>query len=125
MEEETILSESNVVVTRSRFMTPGSTYAMSGITSVKASTERPVKGPLILIVLGVLVLLGGAMGRQAGAIVMSLILIAGGFFWLLKGVKYIVLLSSASGEVKALVSRDSRFIGRVIDALNQAIVRRG
>jgi hypothetical protein len=36
-----------------------------------------------------------------------------------------VYLSSASGEVQALVDQDADFIGGVIGALNQALVYRG
>jgi hypothetical protein len=35
-----------------------------------------------------------------------------------------VLLSVSSGEVRALTSKDGEFIGRVISALNSAIVFR-
>jgi len=38
---------------------------------------------------------------------------------------YCILLSIASGEVKALHSDDREFIGKVVQALNDCIVARG
>jgi hypothetical protein len=122
MEEQTFLNEAGITVTKSRFIVPSQTYAMSGVTSVKTYEETPSrKGPIILIVIGVLALAGGK-----DTIVVALLLLAGGIAWFMKQKStYHVLLSSASGEVKALSHPDGNWIGRVVSALNQAIVARG
>ncbi|TXH03234.1 MAG: QacE [Nevskiaceae bacterium] len=120
--EKTFLSEGGVTVTNTRFIVPSQTYAMSGITSVKSFEETPSrKGPIILIAIGLLAMLGGK-----DSIVVALLFLAGGIaWWVLKKAKYHVLLSSASGEAKALSSPDQAWIGRVVGALNDAIVHRG
>ena len=121
-EDRKFIDENGVSVSRSRFMVSGQTYAMSGITSVKSYQQNPNRaGPIILGSLG---LLGLAMGLDAfaGAVIAIGIAIA---WWVLSKPKYSVLLSSASGEVKALTSTDGPFIARVINALNDAIVHRG
>ncbi len=122
MEEKTFLNEGGVTVTNARFIVPSQTYAMSGVTSVKSFEEQPSRtGPIVLIIVGVLCFLGGGQ-----AIVIGLLFIAGGIaWWMLEKATFHVLLSSASGEAKALSSKDRGWIGRVVGALNDSIVHRG
>jgi len=119
--EKVYFEEGSVTVTKARFIVPAQTYAMSGITSVKAAVDQPLKGPAILCGIGLLMLFFG----EVSLIVIGLLLIAGAIFWYIKGKKHIVVLSSASGEAEALSSTDASFIGRIIAALNDAIVDRG
>ena len=122
MEERTFLSEGGVSVTNARFMTPGQTYAMSGVTSVKSARSDPSrKPPIIMGIIGVLALAGGG-----GITVVGLLLIAGALaMWFLQKPEFHVQLSSASGEDTALTNRDEQFIAKVVGALNDAIVHRG
>lgn len=119
--EKVYFEEGSVTVTKARFIVPAQTYAMSGITSVKAAVDQPLKGPAILGGIGVLMMFSG----EVGAIIFGLLLIAGAVLWFIKGVKHIVVLSSASGEAEAISNSNSGFIGRIIAALNEAIVDRG
>jgi hypothetical protein len=122
MTEQTFFSSGEVSVTNTRFMAKGQTYAMSGITSVKSYRQDPsVKGPALVGILGIIALLTGKSGIILGLI---LIAVAVGWWRSLKP-EFSVLLSSASGEVKALASKDEGFIRSVINALNDAIVHRG
>jgi len=122
MEEKTFLSDGGVTVTNARFIVPSQTYAMSGITSVKSFEEQPSrKGPIILIVIGVLALFAG----KSTIVVALLFLAAGIAWWVLEKATYHVLLSSASGEAKALSGKNREWVGRVVTALNDAIVHRG
>ena len=122
MAEQTFLNENGVTVTNSRFLVPGQTYAMSGVTSVKSVRHNPSrKGPIICIVIGLLCLAGGKT-TIAGAI---LFLAIGVTWWILVKPKFSVLLHSASGEAEALTSKDEAFITRTVAALNEAIVVRG
>ena len=95
---------------------------MSGITSVKSFRQDPSrKGPIILGIFGLVAMTPGGTSLIAG-----LLLVVGAVFWwrALKP-EFSVLLSSASGEAKALASKDGDFISNVIAALNDAIVHRG
>lgn len=122
MREQTFLNEGSVTVTNARFIVYGQTYAMSGVTSVKSLEFPPSrKGPIILIVIGIISMLAGK-----GAILVGILFLAAGIgWWLLQKSKYSVALSSASGEVQALTSKDGDFVFRVVNALNEAIVARG
>ena len=119
--EKVYLEEGGVTVTKARFIVPAQTHAMSGITSVKAAVDQPLKGPAILGGIGVLMMFAG----EVGAVILGLLLIAGAILWFIKGKKHIVVLSSASGEAKAISSNNSDFIVRIIAALNEAIIDRG
>jgi hypothetical protein len=121
-EEKIFLDEGGVSVSNSRMMYDGQTYAMSGVTSVKSFEKKPSRiGPLVLIVIGLASLAGGK-----NAIIVALLLLAGGIFWWIKQkAEYSVLLTSASGETKAYASSDKGFVNKIIDAINNAIVHRG
>lgn len=121
-ENEKIYYENGgVTVTKSRFIVHGQTYTMNGVTSVRDIVDQPWKGQAFLGFLGLVLLLSG----DGGAILFGLLLIAGAIFWFIKAKKYLIFLSSASGEVQALSNSDSGFIKNVVSALNQAIVDRG
>ncbi len=123
MEETTFFNQGNVWVTNARFIVHGQTYAMNGVTAVRHLVTMPSRfWPVCLIILGLLFLLGGT----GGSIVFGLLLIGGGVLWWVKQKPtWTVVLSSASGEHKALASQDQPFIQGVVSALNTAIVHRG
>jgi len=64
--------------------------------------------------------------KTPGAAVVGLIILAGAIIYALgQKTEFSVLLTTSSGEVKALTSRDSEFISKVVGALNDSIVHRG
>jgi hypothetical protein len=126
-EERRIFENGEIRVTNARLIVSGQTYAMSGITSVKAVEVHPSKqGPLLLIGVGILCVIVASSNRSAAAGVIGAVLAVLGVMWLL-GLKpsYTVQLTSASGETRALTSNDRSLIASVVDAINEAIVHRG
>jgi hypothetical protein len=118
--ERTFLRNETVTVTNTRFIVPGQTYAMAGVTSVRFERINPNPiWPILFIVLGVLLLFISET-RIFGVLLM---LIGGPWLFLLKPT-FAVALHSASGEARAVTSRDAQFISRIVEALNQAIVYR-
>lgn len=119
--EQTFLDVGGVVVTNSRFIVPGQTYAMSGVTSIKHVEKDPSKvAGWVIIGIGVLLCLSHAM------LAVGILMILGGALYLWKGRgKYDVLLQTASGEVRAFASKDKELVRRIVNALNEAIVYRG
>lgn len=127
MAERIFLDEGGVKVTQARFMVPGQTYAMSGVTSVAAHKENPSKRwPILLIVLGGLAAMIGLGQTEIVTIIVGIVVLAVGILWL-RALRptYHVLLRSASGEARALSSKDREWVERVVKALNDAIVVRG
>jgi len=123
--EQVFLNERDVSVSNSRMMHKGQTYAMSGITSVKSYEKKPSrKGPIILIIIGVLMLVDGL--HEPALLLGAIIFLAGGIaWWVLRKADYSVLLTSASGEMKAYTSKDKDFVIKIVNAVNDAIVHRG
>ena len=120
--ENTFFSDAGITVTQARFMVPGQTYAMSGVTSVATAKDSPSKkGPIIMIAIGLLAL---AAGKDA--LIFGFLLIAGGALWLyLQKPTFVVMLHSASGESRAFTSKDGDLVSRIVGAINEAIVARG
>jgi hypothetical protein len=118
--EKTFLENGGVTVTNTRFIVPGQTYAMSGVTSVRFERIEPKRGiPIFLVIVG-LFLLASPEIRGFGVFLLIV-----GIIWLvvLKA-DFAVALASASGEVRAIKSKDSSFINGIVNALNEAIVYR-
>lgn len=126
--EMTIYEEGGVKITTARAVLGGKTYAMSNITSVSMSSEVESAGCITfgLIIGGAAVIIWGvAVGEWLMAGI-GLVMAVGGFY-LNRGekTKYTVRIGSSSGEADALTSYDQAEIQKIIDAMNDAIVRRG
>jgi len=121
MQEQEFFNHGHVRVTNARFMVNGQTYAMNGVTSVKHGKKDPARGwPIFLLLLGAGMLLAPNL-RMFG---FPILIIAA--LWLFaQSTEHTVLLSSASGESKALTSTNEAHIRQIIEALNQAIIHRG
>lgn len=113
---------SDVTVTSSRFIVSSQTYAMSGVTAVKAYEKGPNRlPPIILGVLGVL-----AMSSGGGGVPTGVLMLIGAIAWAsMQKPEFWIILSTASGESKVLAHRDRVFVTQVVDALNDAIIYRG
>lgn len=110
---------------------------MQGVTSVRrdVEVEEPSKGcGCFLLAFGGLCVLAGFIAlSEIGAGGLLLLLVAGGFiFWAIKEFQgletvttYIVTLTTASGQTRAIQSQDQAFIDQIIAALNNAIIARG
>jgi len=119
-QEKTFFEYGEVKVTNARFIVPSQTYAMSGITSVKFFTEKPsLLWPIVAFLIAILIGVGDGNIWLVGIPVII------GVVLLLRKATHHVVLSSASGETRALNSKNKEFIANVIKALNQSIVSRG
>jgi predicted membrane channel-forming protein YqfA (hemolysin III family) len=122
-QETTFLSEQGVKVTSSRFILPSQTFAMSGITSVQSSIEKPKRlVPIIFLAVGTLLLVSTPKETWQFDV---LCLAVGGVWFALQKTIYHVLLHTSSGQAKALSSKDEQWISKVVHALNDSIVHRG
>ena len=127
-EEITFYSDDKGVrITNTRAIFKKTTYAMANITSVSKGYKAPsYKGPLFLILVGIIIVLISCSVRslQAGilgaAITFFGLLLCG----TLKGT-HTVKIGSASGETVALESADEKYIQNIVQAMNEAIIKRG
>jgi hypothetical protein len=133
MAEQAFFNGGEITVTRTRFMVHGQTYAMQGVTSIRRVIEEPSKkGAIIAIVVGAIITLisFGVISDSLGGGFMTLLIgvgiLAAGILWL-RSLKdtFIVMLTSASGETRALSSPDEQFVSQIVAALNNALIARG
>jgi uncharacterized paraquat-inducible protein A len=121
--EEFLLRDYNVSVTSARFMVGSTTYAIAGITSVGFKSNLWIQNALFFFALigaifGLAVLICGALFPAIFVLFMAVICL-----WLAPRFmpEYSVILTTAAGEIRAITSRDRAFIGRIVQALNDAI----
>lgn len=132
MSEQGIFSEkhegADVRITTSRAVIGGTTYAVKNITSVgmriiPAQRAGGVLVALLGVLLAVMSGVSAADGMTFNPVVLAgvAIALAGGALAAVQKPRYAVRITTAGGEQDALVSRDSSWILRVSDALNDAI----
>jgi Family of unknown function (DUF6232) len=134
--DETIYADNAVAVTTTRVIIWGTTYALRNITSVRMTfTPARVAGAIFLLIAGLMVALValaigsfvGADGIQyplIGVYVFAGAIIAIAILLMTKAKPmYHVNLSSASGEIHALTSKNKTYIEKVVVSINDAIVK--
>jgi hypothetical protein len=120
-QERIFFQDSRVIVTQSRFVADGKTYAMRNIASVtnfKIKKSRTL--PVIITSIGVLFLFDDNT-RNYGLLMAGI----GGLWWYLIKDEFSVRINSNSGESDGFISKDRDYIQQIVDAVNNAIVFRG
>jgi hypothetical protein len=128
--EESIYSDTIVLVTTARVIISGTTYALRNITSAKMTvtpaTEGCAMALLVVGILGVLFSFGAFAEAWTGFawLVISGGIVAVGIFWV-RSLKpsYNVIIASSAGEIRALDSKDKDYVSKIVDAINEALVR--
>ena len=128
-EETTIYESEGIKVTNLRAVFAEKTYSVANITSVETKEIAPSGClPIGLVIFGIFSIIGGISSFQDnwawliwGAIAIGL------FVAVNKNSRssWAVNLTTASGEVKAYTSQDQETIKKIVDALNDAIVKKG
>ena len=127
-EEELLLNNYNTLVTPSRVVIRGTTYATRNISSVRAAgVPMKLGGPLLLVLIGLVVALMGDFkdGAPSAGIIVGVGLFAAGVYSLYQraGVTAVYVTTNA-GEVRALESKDQKAMREIADAIALAIARR-
>jgi hypothetical protein len=117
-----------VRITNARAIMQNKTYSMANLSSVSMWVDMPKRlWPALLIILGFLQTVSCAAGRDTkGMALLGILALGWGIAWIatLKPT-YWVRLTAAGGEANALRSKQKDYIQTVINALNEAIVKRG
>jgi hypothetical protein len=117
------------MVTLQRFMVGSRTYAMSGVTAVSMYKIPARRGFWLLLVAVAAVVAIYQMPQASPDMAIVLLSSIAGFVALVIAVtrraSYVISLMTASGESRALVSMDRRFVTSIVDAINHVIVARG
>ncbi len=125
-EERVFLNEGGTVVSISRIILSGITYATANITSVskRKIPARPGCAIAVIAFGGFGLLMSFTEGFTE--LVASVVVLAVGILWY-RSLKpsYLIVFASSSGESEAMKSTDEALIDRVVGAVNQAIISRG
>ena len=126
-EETLFYQDSIVTVTNTRIVIRDKTYAAANVTSVSMTVIGPqVAGGCAGALFGAIVLAAGIAASSNGAIVVGLVvLVAAIIIACLKKAKYMMRIVSASAESNALWAYDAAYIQKIVNAINEAIIRRG
>lgn len=121
-DEKVFLAEQGVTVTTTRFVVASQIFTMAGVASVTFKKINPSRVvPIIFLVIGLLLLSAGT----ASIWTVLLFVVPGLALLVYQRPKFAIVLTSASGETRALESKDEDFVRRVVSALNSAIIARG
>ena len=134
--DNVMLAEGGLVISQTRLVSDGDTYAMASITSCRLrysdETNQGIQflmycawaaSALIGIVVGFVI--GGMAGLITGAVVAVIGLVAA-FVFIHPGYQlYHVLVGTNTGDMNIVSTRDEDFARRVDRAINDAIIARG
>lgn len=110
-----------IVVTSARLVTPGQTFAMGNVTSVRSESDKQSRSiPLVVAV--VAFVLGGMIYPVIGPIAA---IAAGYYFWNYHKPDHRIVVVSAAGESPAITSKDIETIHIIHQAISSAIISRG
>lgn len=120
--EKTFYQDANVLVTQSRIVVYGKTYAMRNISSVGMSENSKLFLKIASTIMFIFALIGLYLkdywiGIAALGIAIIILLNARN--------EYVMIISSNSGDNNALSSKNRDYIQSIIDAINEAIIHRG
>ena len=134
--DNVLLSEGGLVISQTRIVSFGDTYAMSSITSCRGRYTNETNDTkkfllysacIASVLLGVVLLL--VIGGTAGVVVGVIIGIAGlgGSLLFIKPRYRLhhVLCGTNTGELRVVSTRDPEFAQRVERAINDSIIARG
>lgn len=120
--QEVLLSEHDVVVTKTLVKVAETSYPMNGIGSVRIM--EPSRAVLCLVA-GAFVWIGIWLAQDRFLVGVACWAIAAVIVWIVAKMESALVLRTASGDQKALLSRDEHFLRRVQAAIEQGVAQRG
>ena len=120
--DKTFFQDNDVLITQSRIVIFGKTYAMRNISSVSITQESK----LFLKISSIIMLIFALSGFFLKEYLIGIIALGIAVIMLLNSKdEYIVVISSNSGDNNALKSKNRDYIESIIAAINEAIIFRG
>jgi hypothetical protein len=131
-DSEVVFYESpEAVVTNTRAVLDGVTYAMANVTSVRMHKAEPSHVfPIVCLLFGGLLII---VALSQGNLRENWLWLMGGIFAVIVGGHllitwedtYTVVLGTSGGETHAISNQDKSKISPIVDAISKAIVTRG
>ena len=127
-DERTFYSdETGIRITGTRAIFKNTTYSMANISSIRTS-ETPAKrgGAIVALIRGIIIFIIGISADVTALSIVGVIVALLGILWIwLAHGKHHIMITSVSGEISALESKDKEYVHKVAQALNEAIIHRG
>jgi hypothetical protein len=132
--EQPIFEDGEVKITNLRAVFGSKTYTISNISSVSLSQKDPSGClPLIVLFIGVCSGIGSIIEIYYKDIVDAIVFFIIGVILIILSIRsmrslkstYFIQINSASGEMNALGSPNEAYIRKIIDAMNQAFIKKG
>jgi len=119
--------DKGVRITNTRAIFGQKTYSMNNITSVSKGYKSPNRtvGALCFLIGGFLSSVLFALEETGTGLFFAFIAIVGIILFVIQKGTHTVRLGSASGEATALESKDDTYIQDIVNAVNEAIIKRG
>jgi len=125
--ERVFIETADVLVTSTRVQIGGKTYALANLTSVTMIAISPGRCGLLMVAgLGVFVMAIGVSSHLDTAMLFGFIVLAVAVILMaVAKTKYTVQIKSASAETNALWAYNRAYIGKIVEAIKEAIIARG
>lgn len=126
--EQTYYSdEKGVRITGTRVIFGSTTYSMANISSIRTDEEPAKRAPgIVTAIIGLILLVTGISAGWAWLIITGIVILGiGVLIARAASAKYHIKITSASGEATALSSNDKEYAGKIVNAVNEAIISRG
>ena len=122
--EKVFYQSANILVTNSRFVANGTTFAMNNITSVRLHVKPKNAGIVLASILLGYGLFQILESPNSFLIPLALILTALLYYFTTKP-SYSVKITTNAGEQEGFSSIDSKIAQQAVDAINEAMIHRG
>ncbi len=123
-EHKVLLEGEGIKITTKGITTPHADYSFKDIKSADQRIAKPLWGPVLLALLGTLIL---AIALQTGLwldFLISALLLGFGFFWWLRGTRYVLTLRLLDKEEDVWYSRRSRPAVDALEAVREQLKKR-
>ena len=122
--DEVIYADKLFVISRTSFVTPGQTFLMRNITSVrtvKTNWGRNISIFIFVFLVALALDSNGIKGETGGVIAWSVGVIATIAFIIFSKPTYWLYLVTSAGEIGAHISKDERYMNKLVAAIHKAI----
>jgi len=117
-----LMDEDGIRITGSSVTTPQGEFALVDIVGASHKVHRPLWGPFLLASLGTLTLVAAVQTMFWGDWLAAAVMLLGGIFWRIRGVRHVVVLETASKKIDAWYADDREKCDRALGLIQRAIV---
>ena len=121
------LDGKKIKITNMRAIIEDITYSISNITSVELARIKPKSNifQYLLVVISIALVVYGILNSDLNFLVVVGLILGGAGILFRNKATYTVQIGSSSGKNQILQSKKRKRIRKIVDAINEAIIRKG